>query len=1193
MSAPTSIPELLDAAQRSGLISSDESRQLTKELAHSGGTQQEIAVQLVERNKLTSYQADLLLSGKGEECVLAKRYRLLEPLGAGNMGAVFKALDTTLDRPVAIKVMAPQHVNNPDAVARFHREAKALAKVSHPGIVQAYDAGEDHGRHFLVMEFVAGVNLSQTLKERGRITPPVAADLVYQAALGMEHAHERGLVHRDLKPGNLLLTPKGQIKILDLGLARFVQDQLGDGQITREGAGLGTPDYMAPEQFGDARHVDHRADIYALGCTLYHLLTGAVPFPGSSLTEKAAAHETAEPLAIETLAPDVPAGLILTVQRMMAKRPGERFQSAAEVAEALAVHVAGSSASLPEIRATTSWRGSQLSFVLDRRQTQIQPRRKRWLLPGAIAAVLVLIVAGVIFLPDWLAPGQTQDSNGTAGTPAPPAPVHEPNVLTVSKDANDGGQFRAINEALGKVQPGQTIRVLDNATYTEHVQLRVASQFEGLTLEAPKGAILQLPSTAENGCVLVFVSRVTLRGFGIRTTGPRQFCVGIGGATPGVRLEDLQLICRHAPTIGVTVENMSVPVGGEPVVIENCTVIGGDPGIQLLGVRVPSGQAWPNRGIIIRKNDLRDASAGIGLKGRLNDVHVVGNQVWNCGLSAVKMEELLDGSGHLLVANNTLKGTGQCLQIGDLPKGLERIEIRNNLILSEGSCDIAFAGNERGALDSLRIDHNWRQVRPPATGSADSKIWVEAKEDHIQDMIDLLSTDPKDPNFLRPAKDSPLATEGAGRTDPRLPSYVGAVPPEGVAPWDWDRTWRMPKEAQLLTVSKEEKDGGQYRTINDALKAAKPWATIRVLDGGVYPERLVLEEPERHAGITLQAVRHATIGLTDKSSAALLIKGVPHVRVEGFRFRHGLDSVAGRAFLAVTSGATGTVLERLDLQAEREVYGIVLQLAGMPGDGSVTQVRNCVVDVSGDGISVIGRAPAATGSVPGGVAVVDSRVYGALRGILVRGVMTRVHICGNVVHNAKYTALQVEDPGKQSSDLLFANNSVYESNQLFRLWQNEKDLEIPPRQVELCNNLFFEAVQGDVQAFVGDKTGMGYTSEDLVKSAFKSWRIHGNWRDLSGRASHENLPLAPGDRQAQRFSFLSRDSKHPDFLRPAADSPLATGGAGKDDPSLPLYVGAVPPKGVPAWDWDKTWRWRMRKSHRGDVERAEKKAETK
>jgi serine/threonine protein kinase len=463
------VNELLEAAQRSGLISPAEAEKLTQEsLSGKFSTQEDLAAELVNRKLLSSFQAELLLIGRGEEVVIAQRYRILDKLGQGGMGAVYRAEDTRLDRVVALKVLPSHCIQDPDAVARFQREARALAKLSHPNIVQAYDSGEDRGRHFLVMEFVDGVSLTRVLQEQGQITPTIAADYVQQAALGLQHAHERGLIHRDVKPGNLLLTSVrssssgsgnstayGLIKILDLGLARFLQDQIAAPNVTREGTGMGTPDYMAPEQFRDAHHADARADIYALGCTLYHLLTGRVPFPGSSISEKWQAHEEKEPPPLEELRPECPSGLVLVVQRMMAKRPAERFQTAAEVADALAPYVASSSPSLGRLRTTMSWRGGQLTSL---RPGRLQ-RALTWSLALALLVVLALLGRELLFdgkpsleSADLESNDNSKVEGGSAEESPKSAVVTIENGLTVAKDGT--GQFETINEALKNIQPG-------------------------------------------------------------------------------------------------------------------------------------------------------------------------------------------------------------------------------------------------------------------------------------------------------------------------------------------------------------------------------------------------------------------------------------------------------------------------------------------------------------------------------------------------------------------------------------------------------------------------------------------------------------------------------------------------------------------------------------------------------------------
>jgi len=207
------------------------------------------------------------------------QYVLLSRCGQGGMGAVYKAMHTRLKRLVAVKILPPQRLADPQAVARFQREMEAVGRLNHPNIVQAMDANEVDGQHFLVTEFVDGVNLSRLVRSGSPLPIPDACEIVRQAALGLQHAHDHDLIHRDVKPSNLMLTSAGIVKLLDLGLARLRPELPVEGDMTASGQIMGSADYMAPEQCLDARDVDARADIYSLGCTLYCLLTGRRPSP--------------------------------------------------------------------------------------------------------------------------------------------------------------------------------------------------------------------------------------------------------------------------------------------------------------------------------------------------------------------------------------------------------------------------------------------------------------------------------------------------------------------------------------------------------------------------------------------------------------------------------------------------------------------------------------------------------------------------------------------------------------------------------------------------------------------------------------------------------------------------------------------------------------------------------------------------
>ena len=272
------------------------------------------------------------------------QYRLVEKLGQGAMGAVFKAFHSKLKRTVAVKLLPEHGQRSPAAVIRFHREMEAVGRLDHPNIVRAHDAGEADGQFFLVMELVEGVNLASLVQSRGPLAIADACDIVRQAAVGLQHAHEHGLVHRDVKPSNLMLTATGVVKVLDLGLARLQAEACSDGEATASGQILGSADYMAPEQGSNSREVDARADVYALGCTLYFFLAGRPPFGDqrhNTFVKKVMAHAGEDIPPLNAIRPDVPAPLMAVLNKMLAKSPASRFPTAAEVAESLTPFCAG------------------------------------------------------------------------------------------------------------------------------------------------------------------------------------------------------------------------------------------------------------------------------------------------------------------------------------------------------------------------------------------------------------------------------------------------------------------------------------------------------------------------------------------------------------------------------------------------------------------------------------------------------------------------------------------------------------------------------------------------------------------------------------------------------------------------------------------------------------------------------------
>ena len=338
--ANLSVEKFVELLKRSKLI--EHIDQLAKELAEIkvqlGGKypkdSRKLADHLVEREVITAWQAEKILEGRHKGFFLGK-YKLLGHIGSGGMSTVYRAAHVLMYRQAAIKVLPRTRVEDSSYLARFYLEAQAAARLDDRNIVRIYDVDSEGDIHYIVMEFVDGPDLQRLVKQEGPLEYDTAANYIAQGAIGLEHAHQAGLIHRDVKPANFLVDAKGVVKVLDMGLARFVDEDKSSLTVAHDENVLGTADYLAPEQAVDSHSVDERADIYGLGCTLYFLLTGHPPFPTGTLPQRLMMHQTKAPARIEVDRPDIPKKLAAICERMMAKSPDARPQSAAEVASLL------------------------------------------------------------------------------------------------------------------------------------------------------------------------------------------------------------------------------------------------------------------------------------------------------------------------------------------------------------------------------------------------------------------------------------------------------------------------------------------------------------------------------------------------------------------------------------------------------------------------------------------------------------------------------------------------------------------------------------------------------------------------------------------------------------------------------------------------------------------------------------------
>ncbi|MEQ8785788.1 MAG: Hsp70 family protein [Pirellulaceae bacterium] len=339
---PTTFEQFLVRIAQSGLMDEEDLRAFRERLPAEkrADSIEALSRELIIQNHLTPYQVERLVEGSIEGLVLGN-YVVLEKVGEGGMGEVFRAQHRRMKRIVAVKLLPHEATESISNVRRFQREVEAAAKLVHPNIVTAFDADESNGIYFLVMEFVDGESLVNIVSQGGPLSLKRAIDYTLQMARGLDYAHRLGVIHRDIKPSNILVDQWGTVKILDMGLARLTEDHVGgvlseeSMHLTQSGEIMGTFDYMSPEQAEDARDVDHRCDIYSLGCTMYSLLTADVPYPGDTMMKKLLAHREKPIPKVSAIRPDVPDDLEQVFATMVAKRSADRYATMGEVVAAL------------------------------------------------------------------------------------------------------------------------------------------------------------------------------------------------------------------------------------------------------------------------------------------------------------------------------------------------------------------------------------------------------------------------------------------------------------------------------------------------------------------------------------------------------------------------------------------------------------------------------------------------------------------------------------------------------------------------------------------------------------------------------------------------------------------------------------------------------------------------------------------
>ncbi|MEZ6127138.1 MAG: protein kinase [Planctomycetaceae bacterium] len=700
------------------------------------------------------------------------KYAIGEEIGRGGMGVVWKAFDPDLQRTVAVKELAAHLAQNSTSRRRFRREARAAAAINHPNVLTIHAVEEDHGVPFLVMEYVSGKSLKEYVAEKGKVDFVEFIHLSCQTAQGLAAAHAQGVIHRDVKPGNVMLDEGAtRVSLTDFGLARVTYD---NQELTSNDQCVGTPSYMSPETLrGD--HIDARSDLFSLGCVFYRMLSGYSPFQGRTQGEVIHRILDSNPRRLDEVDPSIPPVLADLVHRLLQKNPDERYQSAAEVADILArLQSQINQANTDEI-------GNVLAFARTTPKPTSTPAGPPvWLLPIVVAVTAVSLIGGLFwFFPSGpveptvpAAPAMTNPAPGSPGVvsnaEAPPVqPVEK--LMQITVGATPAADFPTISEAVRHAETGATINVIGPGPFVDEVKIE-GSALNGLSLIASAAAKWQC--NGDQRCLSISdVTDIRIQGFDFEIAAPAGRAIDLSGDTRNVHIEDCSF--RHSATdhklslvlvathpldaeSAVTISRCRFRANGS---IAKCLTFGSDGS----AARVVCEHC------IFEATDthlyLDDGCRHLNLR---HNIFVGGSTGINFGLKAWWPDS------DISVVNNTFAGQQYWLSLGDsfksgtLPSERTDSLVCNNLILG-GQRTL---GNDKQwdvAINAWQYSRNWweRDDTTRDTAGRDGRVA------ELHDRFDIPNrTDIESAEFMVPNAGSPLLRSGVGTNG--LPDYIGA-----------------------------------------------------------------------------------------------------------------------------------------------------------------------------------------------------------------------------------------------------------------------------------------------------------------------------------------------------------------------------------------------------------------------------------